>query len=151
MRFACSLVVLSTGAWLLGCGSAPPPAPVAVAAPQPAPVVVLDAPGAPVIRRAELDAVLDAGLGLFLQRVATEPDLRDGRFVGFRVVELHDETLFAAIDLAPGDTIVAVNGQGIERPEHAYTVWTSLRVASELSLAILRGDERRELRFAIVD
>jgi hypothetical protein len=30
-------------------------------------------------------------------------------------------------------------------------VWNSLRVASELWIEYLRGDERRELRFPIVD
>jgi type II secretory pathway component PulC len=104
-----------------------------------------------VIRRGDLDAVLEAGLGRFLQRVVTEPDLRDGRFVGFRIVELRDADLFSGIDLEPGDTIVAVNGQSIERPEQAYTVWTGLRVASGLTVLVLRGDERRELRFQIVD
>ena len=75
----------------------------------------------------------------------------EGRDVVVGRRELRDEALFTGVDLSPGDTVVAVNGQGIERPEHAYTVWTGLRVASELSLVVLRGDERRELRFAIVD
>lgn len=147
MRFAFSsalgLVLLASA-----CGGAPPPAPARPAAPPP-PAPVLAETG--VIRRAVLDEVLEAGLGRFLQRVGTEPDLREGRFVGFRLVELRDEALFAGTDLSPGDTVVAVNGQGIERPEHAYTVWTGLRVASELTLVVLRGEERRELRFAIVD
>ncbi|AKF09461.1 hypothetical protein DB32_006610 [Sandaracinus amylolyticus] len=148
MRVAASLGILL----LVGCGSAPPPAPAhaeqeAIAG---APRAMPEA-GASVIRRAMLDEVLEAGLGQFLQRIGTEPDLRDGRFVGFRVVELRDEALFAGLDLAPGDTIVQVNGQGIERPEHAYTVWTGLRVASELTIVVLRGEERRELRFPIVD
>ncbi len=47
--------------------------------------------------------------------------------------------------------MIEVNGYAIERPEDAFTVWTSLQVASELSLVVLRGDERRELRYAIVD
>ncbi|UJR87092.1 hypothetical protein [Sandaracinus amylolyticus] len=150
MRVALPLgIVLLVG---VGCGSAPPPAP-AHAEPEPVAAAPL-APvpeGASVIQRAMLDEVLEAGLGRFLQRIGTEPDLRDGRFVGFRVVELRDEALFAGLDLAPGDTIVQVNGQGIERPEHAFTVWTGLRVASELTIVVLRGEERRELRFPIVD
>lgn len=131
-----------------GCGGAPPPAPaVAEAPPEPPPIVAEEG----VIRRALLDEVLEAGLGAFLQKVTTEPDRRDGAFVGFRITELHDAELFEGVDLAPGDTVVSVNGQAIDRPEHAFTVWTSLRVASELDVVVLRGDERRELRFAIVD
>ncbi len=104
-----------------------------------------------VIHRAVLDRVLEDGPGSFLQRVSTEADVREGRFVGFRLTELRDEQLFEGIDLDVGDTLVAVNGLVIERPEDAFTVWSSLAVASELSLVVLRGEERRELHFAIVD
>ncbi|MDQ3036922.1 MAG: hypothetical protein M3Y87_31300 [Myxococcota bacterium] len=133
---------------LAGCGGAPRAAPArAEVAPAPAPIEESEG----VIRRAALDEVLAGGPGLFLQKVATEADLREGRFVGFRLTELRDAALFEGVDLAQGDTVVEVNGYAIERPEDAFTVWTSLHVASELSLVVLRGDERRELRFAIVD
>lgn len=104
-----------------------------------------------VIQREALDQVLAEGPGQFLRKVTTEADIRDGRFVGFRLTELRDAGLFAGVDLAVGDTLVAINGHTIERPEDAFTVWSSLAVASELSLVVLRGEERRELRFAIVD
>jgi type II secretory pathway component PulC len=134
--------------FVAGCGGAPPPqtaraTPVAAPAPPPEPEGV--------IRRAALDEVLAGGPGLFLQKIATEADMRDGRFVGFRLTELRDEALFGGVDLAQGDTVIEVNGHAIERPEDAFTVWTSLQVASELSVVVLRGDERRVLRFAIVD
>lgn len=148
MRAALSIAILITlGA--AGCGGAPPPQ-TARAAParEPAPIAP---PSAAVIQRAALDEVLAAGPGRFLQTIATEADMRDGRFVGFRLTELRDEALFGGVDLAQGDTVIEVNGHAIERPEDAFTVWTSLEVASELSVVVLRGDERRELRFAIVD
>lgn len=144
-------IALSLVLGLTACGGAPPPAPVRAQTPPPA--VVAPQPEGPrgVIQRAELDRVLEGGLGRFLQCVTTEADLRNGRFVGFRLTELRDEALFTGVDLQPGDTIVEVNGQGIERPEHAFSVWSSLRVASELMIVVLRGEERRELRFAILD
>lgn len=134
---------------ILGCGGAPPPAPVAHAAvaPPPAPVEVTE----PVIRRAALDEVLDQGLGAFLGRVSTEPSMDGNHFVGFRLTALRDESLFLGVDLQPGDVILSVNGQSIERPDDAFTAWTGLRVASELTLAVLRDGERRDLRFPIVD
>jgi len=104
------------------------------------------------ISRAALMPVLDAGLGRFLQGVETEPDLQDGHFVGFRIARLYPEDpRFRAIDLGPGDTILKVNGQSVERPEQALTVWNGLRVASELWIEYSREGQRRELRFAIVD
>lgn len=140
----------------LGCGgSSPPaetapPAPAEQARPAASPAATVEADGA--IARAELDPVLEAGLGRFLQGVETEPALEDGRFVGFRILSLYpeDERL-AAVDLKPGDVVLRVNGQPIERPEQALQVWNGLRVASELWIEYRRGDETRELRFQIVD
>ena len=133
----------------VGCGSAPPPAPVtARVAVAPAPPVEV---AEPVIQRVALEEVLDAGLGAFLGRVTTEPSLDGNHFVGFRLVALRDAALFENVDLQPGDVIVAVNGQSIERPEQAFTAWTSLRVASEITLAVMRDGQRRDLRFPIVD
>jgi general secretion pathway protein C len=133
----------------LGCGSAPPPAPVtAQVAVAPAPPVEVSEP---VIQRVALEEVLDAGLGAFLGRVTTEPSLDGNHFVGFRLVALRDSALFENVDLQPGDVIVSVNGQPIERPEQAFTAWTSLHVASEITLAVMRDGQRRDLRFPIID
>lgn len=139
-------------AWLalacaLGCGGARDTRPVVAEAEEPEPP-----PRVPVsegtIARSELDAVLDLGLGRFLQRVTTEPHLEDGRFVGHRLTELRTE-LFAGVDLQPGDTLVRVNGMPIERPEQALAAWDSLRVASELTIDFLRDGEAHQLRFTI--
>jgi type II secretory pathway component PulC len=146
MRWLALLVVL----FALGCGGAQSTRSVSEE-PQVSESRPRTADGAHVIQRASLDRVLEDGPGLFLQRVSTEADIREGQFVGFRLTELRDEQLFAGVDLAVGDTLVEINGQTIERPEDAFTVWSSLAVASELSLVVLRGNERRELRFAIVD
>ena len=139
------------GVVLAGCGGA-----VASSAPvETAASVEEEAPVAPprsegTIARAELDAVLEQGLGRFLGRVTTEAHLEGGRFVGHRLVELRSE-LFAGVDLLPGDTLVEVNGMPVERPEQALRAWEALRVASELTLDILREGEARQLRYAIED
>lgn len=104
------------------------------------------------IARSALNVVLEAGLGRFLQGVITEPELAEGRFVGFRLVSLYpDDERMQSVDLVPGDVITSVNGQPIERPEQALRVWSSLRVASELLVDYRREGEERQLRFAIVD
>ncbi len=102
------------------------------------------------IDRAELDPVLEAGLGRFLGRVTTEPHLENGRFVGHRLTALRSD-LFEGVDLRAGDTLLRVNGMPIERPEQALAAWNALRVASELTIDYLREGERRQLRFAIED
>lgn len=154
-RIALIVYVISLG---FGCGgasrpaAAPPPsepAPAPVAEPEPPP----ERPeGDGTIARAELEPILEAGLGRFLQGVETEPVLEGGRFVGFRLISLYpNDERMADVGLSPGDVIERVNGQPIERPEQALSVWNSLRVASELWIEFQRGEEERELRFEIVD
>lgn len=143
-------VASSSIAALNACGGAAPTPerPRAERRRDPRPPVVTS-PG--TIRRAALDEVLAHGLGAFLSKVAVEPDLQEGRFVGFRVTELRDDALFGSVDLVPGDTVVAVNGQPIERPEQAFEAWSALRVASELTVDLLRAGEPRRLRYPIVE
>lgn len=131
------------------CGASPPPPSSSADAP-PSQTLAPEAPPARegTIARAELEAILDAGLGRFLQRVTTEPHLEGGRFVGHRLVELRSE-LFRDVDLRPGDTLVRINGMPIERPEQALEAWNSLRVASELTVDVLRDGQGRQLRYAI--
>lgn len=143
-----SVVTLILACALVGCGGVSQRATTQVE-------VEPDPPPRPpahegTIARAELDAVLELGVGRFLQRVSTEPHLEGGRFVGHRVIELRSE-LFEGVDLRPGDTLLQVNGMPIERPEQALAVWNALRVASELTIDVLRDGERRQLRFAIED
>lgn len=136
---------------LAACGGAPARTETAASAepeeeePPPAP---LSSEG--TIARAELDPVLEAGLGRFLQRVSTEPHLDAGRFVGHRITELRGD-LFASVDLQPGDTLLRINGMPIERPEEALAAWNALRVASELTIDLMRDGERRQLRYAIAE
>ena len=134
----------------LACGGSAPPVetPHATARFE-APPPTVTSPS--TIRRAELDVVLGQGLGAFLSRVAVEPDVREGRFVGFRLTELRDQELFAGVDLQPGDTVLSINGMAIERPEQAYEAWSSLRVASELTVDLMRASESRRLRYPIID
>jgi type II secretory pathway component PulC len=130
-----------------GCGAAPAP----VARVEPPPPLPAPVEPAGVIRRADLDVILEQGPGAFLARVEIEPVMEGDAFVAFQVLALHDATMFAGVDLLPGDRLVSVNGQTIERPEHAMTVWSSLRVASELTVVVSRAGEMRALRFPIVD
>lgn len=105
-----------------------------------------------VIKRHELDEVLDKGLGNYLQNVETEPAFDQGRFIGFRIVTLFPgDLVYASLDLRPGDIVTRVNGRPISRPEQAAEVWDGLRTASDLTVQYLRGKSDHEMHFVIVD
>jgi type II secretory pathway component PulC len=102
------------------------------------------------IKRAELVKVLDAAPGRFLQHVETEPRLVGGRFHGWRLASFFPgDERFAAVDLEPGDVILAVNGQSIEQPDQLMKVWDALRTGTALVVSLERDGQPRQLRFEI--
>lgn len=168
MRRAVLAVVVTAG--LVACaGSAPPRAessagaakPVSVSKPaETAPVTPVVAASVPLpdrvdagsLPRARVIEVLQQGAGRFLQKLKTEPHVESGRFIGWRIVRLfdHDPTMRGEI-LRPGDTLMRVNGQSIERPEEFLNVWQAIRTSGELVLSIRRAGHDSTVHYTIAD
>jgi type II secretory pathway component PulC len=100
-----------------------------------------------VIEREGLVALVDQGLGRFLQHVQLEPAVANGKFGGFRVASLDPAWKGAGIE--SGDVITRLNGQPIERPEQAMAAFESLRTASEVKVEFTRAGTPANLRFRI--
>jgi type II secretory pathway component PulC len=96
-------------------------------------------------------AVVDAGLGRFLQRVDVEPSFAAGQFQGFRIVALRPPAFWRSVDLRPGDIVLQVNHMPIERETQAYDAFQTLRASPELRVDYLRDGQPRVLRYAIAD
>lgn len=145
------------GAWAIGClfacGSSYPESEYPTTPPPGVSAGSEDLAPAPpgAIWRRDINQVVDAGLGRFLQRVDLQPEVQQGTFVGFRVVELRSPTWWQGVDLAPGDVITQVNGMPIEQPTEAHAAFESLRQADKLSVRYLRSGESRELVYTILD
>jgi hypothetical protein len=108
-------------------------------------------PPAGSIWRDELLDSLNAGLGAFLQHVEVEPSLEEGRFRGFRILQLIPSGYWDGIDLEPGDVVVSVNGLPIERETEAYAAFEALRSAKEIRIAVLRLGVAREAVVGIIE
>jgi hypothetical protein len=152
LLFRCGLASLSLVA-TLACG---PKYPSAEYPPTPPPRVDaaghLDVPAPPgSLWRHDVNATVDQGLGRFLQRVDVEPELSEGKFVGFRITDLHPLAWWQGVDLAPGDVVLSVNGKPIERATEAHAVFDSLKTATELRVTLLRAGKTRELTYKIVE
>jgi S1-C subfamily serine protease len=136
---------------LVACGgSAPPPAPL----PPPAPVAnPALPPGLPAgtLRRADVNAVIDAGFARFLQTLDVEPSLDAGRFRGWTIVELRSDELFGGVDLKLGDVVTSVNGMKIERETEAWDTFESLRNADQIVVAYARAGTSKTLSYKIVE
>ncbi len=100
--------------------------------------------------RGEVVAIVDEGMSRFLQRVEVEASLQDGRFEGFRIVDLQPENFWRDVDLRAGDVVTAVNGKSVEKPTEVFEVFESLRTVDALSVSLIRNGERRQLTFPIV-
>ncbi len=102
------------------------------------------------IDRARLLAVLDAGPASFLRELEVTPHKDGDRFVGWRLVQVLDHTgPLQDLDLAPGDVLLAINGQPLSRPDQLQAVWDSLRTCNEVVADLWRGHGKFQIAFQI--
>lgn len=116
----------------------------AAAAAKPAPLP----PG--TLRRADVESVVDGGLGRFLAHVVLEPRVSAGKFQGWTVMGLEPPDMWQGVDLKPGDVITRVNGMPIEREMEAYDAFQAVRGAAALEVTYLRQNQPRTLKYTIV-
>jgi S1-C subfamily serine protease len=121
------------------------PSAVGSAAPRPGTAIAITR-----LARADVERVVDAGLGRFLGHVAVEPRLSAGKFTGWSIVALHPPELWQGIDLQAGDIVTRVNGMPIEREMEAFDAFQAVRQAATLEVSYVRQNQPRTLRFTIV-
>ncbi len=116
-----------------------------------APKVVAPKPKVTKLARGGVRDTVRGGIGRFLQDITLDdsPAFKNGKFFGFRVVELRGD--LDACDLRPGDVITKVNGQSVEHPEEALVVFQSLASANELVVDYERDGAPQKMRLPIVD
>lgn len=146
----------------VGCASSPypdidePMPPGAMAAARaPAPTPLAATSGGQIaqqgtLQRADVERVVDAGLGRFLSNVAIEASVSGGRFAGWSIVQLQPPELWRGIDLRPGDVVTRINGMAIEREGEAYDAFQAVRQAPTLEVSYVRQGQPRTLRYTIV-
>lgn len=74
------------------------------------------------------------------------PTFARGRFFGWRVIRYEGPGR-----LRPGDIVVRVNGQPIQRPREFMRVWKTLAQREQLTIRMVRDGNPVTLRFSIVD
>lgn len=123
------------------CASAPPPAaappPPAAPATSVQPVSYDVPPGH--VHRAQLEEVLRQGPPWVLRQVVPEEVIREGRFVGWRVLVVPEQW-----ELHSGDIVMRVNGMTIERPEDLWAAWMQVGSAPEIRIAYERNGAPKE-------
>lgn len=131
----------------------PPPDPGSLpggASTSPAPAKPAAAVVGGTLQRADVERVVDAGLGRFLGHVVLEPSLKAGKFTGWSIVELVPKEQWGGVDLRPGDVVTKINGMAIEREAEAFDAFQAVRQAPALEISYVRQNQPRTLRFTIV-
>jgi len=77
------------------------------------------------------------------------PSIKDGKPNGFKLYAIRPNSIFGLIGLQNGDTIRAINGMDMTSPDKALEVYTKLRNASHLSVAVERRGENQTLDYTI--
>lgn len=102
------------------------------------------------LSREEVDRTVDAGLGQFLQGIEVSAVVEEEKFRGFRIERFHEPEKFRGVGLLVGDVVTAINGQAIETPEQAYTVFASLKTAERIDVSYLRAGHSMQLSLPII-
>jgi S1-C subfamily serine protease len=105
-----------------------------------------------ILRRSALVRLIDAGLPRWLQGVEGDRALANHRFKGWVVKSLYPgDPCYKDVDLQPGDVVLKVNGKPIERPEQAFEVLESLRIAPAVVVDYLRDGKPGQFTIPITD
>ena len=130
---------------------APPPAPVL---PPPVAPAAVEAPGpaAPgTLWRADVRRILAGSPGAFLGHVEAVPAFASKKFRGWRIVSFFPGDPRLGGVLRPGDIVVKVNEQAIERPEQFGDVWQAAGTRADLSVDLIRDGNPARLSWRVVD
>jgi general secretion pathway protein C len=128
---------------------------VPVAPPAGAPVAVAAAPADPFaaelekgikktgehsyeVQRGTGDSLL-GNMAVLARSARIVPEVRDGKAAGFRLFSVRPEGPFGKIGLQNGDVIYAINGLEMTSPDKALEIYTKLKTANHLSVALERS------------
>lgn len=129
------------GALLLAVAS-----PSALALPTEAPATVIEGR----LGRGEVEAVMARGPQPFIASLRVEAHLNKGRFIGFRILQFLPNTSLAnSQSVQPGDVILSVNQESVERPEEFMRAWEVVKNADVLEVKLLRGERQLVYRWKI--
>ena len=93
------------------------------------------------VQRATVDSLL-GNMGALAKGARIVPEMKDGKAAGFRLFSIRPEGPFAKIGLQNGDVISAINGLEMTSPDKALEVYTKLKTANHLSVAVERNGQK---------
>ncbi len=103
------------------------------------------------LSRSLVKKVMERGPQRFVAGLRVSAHLVEGRFVGFRIDGFTSEgPLVNSRHILPGDVVVRVNREPIERPEQFMRAWDVVRDADNLDVLLLRGGQQLRYHWKII-
>ena len=93
------------------------------------------------VQRSTLDSLL-GNMAALAKGARIVPETKDGKPAGFRLFSIRPDGPFAKIGLQNGDVVSAINGLDMSSPDKALEVYTKLKTANHLSVAIERNGQK---------
>jgi general secretion pathway protein C len=93
------------------------------------------------VQRGTIDSLL-GNMGALAKGARIVPETRDGKSAGFRLFSIRPDGPFAKIGLQNGDVVSAINGLEMTSPDKALEVYTKLKTANHLSVALERNGQK---------
>jgi len=100
------------------------------------------------VQRSTVDSLL-GNMAALAKGARIVPEVRDGKSAGFRLFSIRPEGPFAKIGLQNGDLVSAINGLDMTSPDKALEVYTKLKTANHLSVAIERNNQKITMDYNI--
>lgn len=85
----------------------------------------------------------------FVKGARVVPAMKDGKPQGFKLYAIRPNSVYAKLGFSNGDTIISVNGFELTSADKALEVYTKLREAKHLEIALLRRGKPVKLTFRI--
>jgi len=93
------------------------------------------------IQRGTVDSLL-GNMALLSRSARIVPEVRDGKSAGFRLFSVRPEGPFGKIGLQNGDIIYAINGLEMTSPDKALEIYTKLKSANHITVAVERNGQK---------
>jgi len=93
------------------------------------------------VQRGTVDTLL-GNMAVLARSARIVPEIRDGKAAGFRLFSVRSDGPFGKIGLQNGDVIYAINGLEMTSPDKALEIYTKLKSANHLAVALERNGQK---------
>ena len=97
------------------------------------------------VNRELKDELVNNNLNKILMQAAAVPHIKEGRLIGFQLLEIDNGSIFEVAGFKDGDVITHINEQPINDAGRAIKALSTLKTAASASFNYLRQDQSHEL------